>query len=45
MAAAAKRALEFICQWPTLRAGETRVGIGAQLILDAARHSVEFRHS
>jgi len=33
--------LEFICQWPTLRPGETRVSIDAQLILDAARHSVQ----
>jgi hypothetical protein len=33
--------LEFICQWPTLRTGETRVGIEAQLILDAARRSVQ----
>jgi hypothetical protein len=32
--------LEFICQWPRLGTGETRVGIDAQLILDAARHSV-----
>jgi hypothetical protein len=32
--------LEFICQWPTLSTGETRVGIDAQLILDAARQSV-----
>jgi hypothetical protein len=32
--------LEFICQWPTLGTGETRVGIDAQLILDAARRSV-----
>ena len=33
--------LEFICQWPTLRSGETRVGIDAQLIIDAARQSVQ----
>jgi hypothetical protein len=33
--------LEFICQWPTLGTGETRVGIDAQLILDAARQSVQ----
>jgi hypothetical protein len=33
--------LEFICQWPVLGTGETRVGIDAQLILDAARQSVQ----
>jgi hypothetical protein len=33
--------LEFICQWPTLGTGETRVSIDAQLILDAARQSVQ----
>jgi hypothetical protein len=32
--------LEFICHWPTLGTGETRVGIDAQLILDAARRSI-----
>ena len=32
--------LEFICQWPTLGTGEPRVGLDAQLILDAARRSV-----
>jgi hypothetical protein len=32
--------LGFICNWPTLRTGETRVSIDAQLILDAARQSV-----
>ena len=31
--------LEFICHWPTLGTGENRVGIDAQLILDAARRS------
>jgi hypothetical protein len=31
--------LQFICQWPTLATGETRVAINAQLILDAARAS------
>ena len=33
--------LEFICQWPTLGITETRVSIDAQLILDAARRSVQ----
>jgi len=33
--------LEFICQWPTLGISETRVSIDAQLILDAARRSVQ----
>jgi hypothetical protein len=33
--------LEFICQWATLGTGETRVSIDAQLILDAARQSVQ----
>jgi hypothetical protein len=33
--------LEFICQWPTLGTGETRVGIDARLILDAAHRSVQ----
>ena len=33
--------LEFICQWPLYGIGETRVGIDAQLILDAARRSVQ----
>ncbi len=33
--------LEFICQWPRLGTGETRVGIHGQLILDAARQSVK----
>jgi hypothetical protein len=32
--------LEFICHWPTLGTGETRVGIDAHLILDAARRSI-----
>ena len=32
--------LEFICHWPALGTGETRVGIDAQLILDAARRSI-----
>jgi hypothetical protein len=33
--------LGFICQWPTLRTGETRVSIDAQMILDAARQSIQ----
>ena len=33
--------LEFIAQWPTLGIGETRVSIDAELILDAARRSVQ----
>jgi hypothetical protein len=32
--------LEFTCQWPTYGIDGTRVGIDAQLILDAARRSV-----
>jgi hypothetical protein len=32
--------LEFICNWPALRTGETRVRIDAQLILDAAHQCV-----
>jgi hypothetical protein len=33
--------LEFICQWPVYGIGETRVGLDAQLILDAARQSIQ----
>ena len=33
--------LEFICQWPVYGIGETRVGVDAQLIIDAARRSVQ----
>lgn len=33
--------LEFICQWPMLGINETQVAIEAQLILDAARQSVQ----
>lgn len=33
--------LEFICQWPVYEIGETRVDIDAQLIIDAARRSVQ----
>jgi hypothetical protein len=32
--------LQFVCQWPMYGIAETRVGIEAQLILDAARRSV-----
>jgi hypothetical protein len=32
--------LEFICQWPAYGIARTRVGIDAQLILDAARRSI-----
>jgi hypothetical protein len=32
--------LEFVCHWPTLGTGESRVGIDAQLILDAAGKSI-----
>lgn len=32
--------LEFICQWPAYGIGETRVGIDARLIIEAARRSV-----
>jgi hypothetical protein len=33
--------LEFVCEWPRFGIAETRVGIDAQLILDAARRSVQ----
>jgi hypothetical protein len=32
--------LEFICQWPMYGIAEARVGIDAQLILDAAQRSI-----
>ena len=32
--------LEFICQWPMFGIGEARVGLDAQLILDASQRSV-----
>jgi hypothetical protein len=35
-----KGPLEFVCQWPMYGMAETRVGIDAQLILDAAQRSV-----
>lgn len=35
-----KGPLEFVCQWPMYGIAETRVGMDAQLILDAARRSV-----
>jgi hypothetical protein len=31
--------LEFVCEWPTFGRGETRIGIDAKLILDAAGRS------
>jgi hypothetical protein len=40
MAAAADRAAGVHCQWPVYGIGETRVGLDAQLILDAARRSI-----
>jgi hypothetical protein len=33
--------LEFICQWPVYEIGETRIGIDAQLVLVAARRSIQ----
>ena len=41
VAAARSRAAEFICQWPVYGIGETRIAIDGQLILDAARRSVQ----
>ena len=35
-----KGPLEFICEWPMYGIAETRVGIDAQLVLDAAQRSV-----
>lgn len=32
--------LEFVCHWPRLGPGEIRVGVDAQLILDAAGRSI-----
>ena len=32
--------LEFVCEWPPFGIAESRTGIDAQLILDAARRSV-----
>jgi len=32
--------LEFVCEWPAFGIAESRAGIDARLILDAARHSV-----
>jgi hypothetical protein len=40
VAAAARRALEFVCGWPASGIAETRAAIEAQLILDAAARSV-----
>jgi len=36
-----KGSLEFICRWPMYGITETRVGIDAQLILDAAHRSIQ----
>lgn len=33
--------LEFVCEWPIFGLAETRIGVDAQLILDAARRSVQ----
>ena len=33
--------LEFGCEWPELGIAETRASIDAQLILDAAPHSIQ----
>jgi hypothetical protein len=33
--------MEFVCEWPGLGIAETRAGLDAQLILDAARRSVQ----
>jgi hypothetical protein len=35
-----KGPLEFVCEWPTHRIAESRVGLDAQLILDAADRSI-----
>ena len=32
--------MEFVCEWPALGIPETRAGLDAQLILDAAAHSI-----
>ena len=32
--------LEFVCEWPALGIAESRTGIDAQLILDAAQRSI-----
>ena len=32
--------MEFVCEWPSLGIAETRVGVDAQLILDAAGRSL-----
>jgi hypothetical protein len=32
--------LEFVCEWPALGIAESRAGIEAQLILDAAQRSI-----
>jgi hypothetical protein len=35
-----KGTLDFVIEWPMLGIGETRASIDAQLILDAADHSI-----
>jgi hypothetical protein len=32
--------MEFVCEWPALGIPETRAGLDAQLILDAAGRSI-----
>jgi len=32
--------LEFVCEWPAFGITETRAGIDAQMILDAAQRSI-----
>ena len=32
--------LDFVCEWPAFDIAESRVGIDAQLILDAAQRSI-----
>jgi hypothetical protein len=32
--------LEFVCEWPVFGIPETRTGVGGQVILDAAAHSI-----
>jgi len=33
--------LTFVCEWPAYGIPETRAAIDGQLILDAARHSIQ----
>jgi hypothetical protein len=32
--------MEFVCEWPALGIPETRAGLDAQLVLDAAGRSI-----